>query len=89
MGVTAGLKARQILRNAETVVAIELLCAAEGIDFRRPLRSSAPLEAAHTLVRSAVPHLTGDRILYPDIGAVAAMVRDGSLARAVSEAWSD
>jgi len=80
MGVTSGLKAVEILRNVETVLAIELLCAAEGIDYRRPLTTSAPLEAVHALIRSEVPHLDTDRILAPDIRCVAEMVRDGRIA---------
>jgi histidine ammonia-lyase len=86
MGVTAGHKAVSILRNVETVLAIELLCAAEGIDFRRPLRSSAPLEAVHALIRSEVPHLDADHVLSPDIARVSAMVRDGRIRRAADEA---
>jgi histidine ammonia-lyase len=82
MGVTAGLKAVEVLRNVETVLAIELLCAAEGIDYRRPLRTSGPLEAVHTLIRSQVPHLDSDRALAPDIAAIAAMVRDSRLVAA-------
>jgi histidine ammonia-lyase len=86
MGVTAALKARQVLWNVETVLAIELLCAAEGIDYRRPLRSSAPLEAVHALVRSEAPHVDVDRVLSPDIERVTSMVRDGRLRRAAHEA---
>lgn len=86
MGVTAGLKARDVLRNVETVLAIELLCAAEGIDYRRPLRSSAQLEAVHSLIRSQVPHVDTDRPLYPDIKRVSEMIRDGRLRSAAHEA---
>lgn len=86
MGVTSGLKARDILRNVTSVLAIELMAAAEGIDFRRPLRSSAPLEAVHTLIRSRVPHVSEDRVLYPDIETVSAMVRDGRVAQAAHAA---
>lgn len=86
MGATAALKAREVLRNVERVLAIELLCAAEGIDYRRPLRSSGSLEAAHALIRSEVAHLDVDRPLYPDIERVTAMVSDGRLRRAAGEA---
>ncbi|MCA1598535.1 MAG: aromatic amino acid lyase, partial [Chloroflexi bacterium] len=85
MGATAGLKAVTVLRNVETVLAIELLCAAEGIDYRRPLRTSPSLESVHALIRSEVPHLETDRVLYPDIERVTGMVRDGRIAAAARE----
>jgi histidine ammonia-lyase len=85
MGVTAALKAREILRNVETVLAIELLCAAEGIDYRRPLRSSPRLEAVHALIRSELPRLDRDRPLYPDIACMTLMVRDGRVRQAARE----
>jgi histidine ammonia-lyase len=86
MGATAALKASEILRNVELVLAIELLCAAEGIDYRRPLRSSAPLEAVHSLVRRKVPHLDEDRPLSPDIECVTRLIRLGLIAQAAREA---
>jgi histidine ammonia-lyase len=85
MGATAGLKAQDVLRNVETVLAIELLCAAEGLDYRRPLRSSRRLEAVHALIRSEVPHLEHDRPLYPDIARITAMVRDSRIRQAARE----
>jgi len=85
MGVTAGLKARQILHNTATVLAIELLAAIEGIDLRRPLRTSPVLERVHDLIRSVVPHMEEDRPLYGDINKVTTLVRDGSI-RAAAEA---
>lgn len=89
MGVTAGSKAREIQRNVEAVLAIELLAAAEGIDYRRPLHTSQPLERVHALIRSAVPHLSEDRIMYPDIEAVTRMVRDGRILKAASGGLHD
>ncbi|HEX6507887.1 MAG TPA: histidine ammonia-lyase [Chloroflexota bacterium] len=86
MGVTSGLKAREIQQNVEVVLAIELLCAAAGIEYRRPLKSSVSLEAVHAAIRAEVPHLDADRVLYPDIECVAAMVRDGRIREAADEA---
>lgn len=86
MGATAGLKALDVLRNVETVLAIELLCGAAGLDFRRPLRTSAPLEAVYALIRSEVPPLESDRVLYPDIEVMVGMVRDGRIRAAACEA---
>jgi len=82
MGPTAAWKAARIVANASRIVAIELLAACEAIDLRRPLRSSPALEAAHALVRSRVAPHVEDRVLSPEIEALADLVRDGSLVAA-------
>lgn len=84
MGMTGALKLRQIVEHAERIVGIELLCAAQAIEFRRPLRSSGALESVHDAVRSVVPRLEQDRSLAPDIEAMAAAVRGGAF-----HAWCD
>jgi histidine ammonia-lyase len=78
MGMTAALKLREIVQNAERVLAIELMTATEGLDYRRPLRSSARIEVAREVVRSIVPRVTEDRSLSGDIEALAAAIRRGS-----------
>jgi histidine ammonia-lyase len=77
MGMTGALKLRQIVENAERVVGIELMCAAQGLEFRRPLRASREVERAHAVVRAVVPRLEQDRVLAHDIEAIAAAVRAG------------
>jgi histidine ammonia-lyase len=77
MGMTGALKLRQIVENVECVVAIELMCAAQAIEFRHPLRSSAQLEAVHDAIRNVVPRLEQDRVLSGDIETLAAAVRNG------------
>ena len=77
MGMTSALKLRQIVDNAESTLAIELITAAEGIDYRRPLRSSAAIEKAHKLVRETVPRLTEDRPFSGDIEALTNAIREG------------
>jgi histidine ammonia-lyase len=77
MGMTAALKFRQTVENAENVLAIELLAAAEGLDFRAPLRSSQAIERARTLIRNLAPRVVEDRPLSPDIERIAAAVRAG------------
>ena len=62
------------------VLATELMCAAQGIDFRRPLRSSEAIETAHARIRADVPKLDGDRVLGPDLDALTHLVRSGELA---------
>jgi histidine ammonia-lyase len=77
MGMTAALKLREIVSNAEHVLAIELLAAAEGLEYRAPLRSSPPLEKAHALIRGMVPRLIADRPLSRDIEIAAAAIQRG------------
>jgi histidine ammonia-lyase len=78
MGMTGALKLRTIVDNVERIVAIELMCAAQAIEFRRPLTSSPQLERVHEAVRTVVPRLEQDRMLAPDINALAAAVKEGA-----------
>ena len=64
--------------NLARIVAIELMAAAEGIDFRRPLKSSAALEETHKLVRSMAASREQDREFSTDIEAVAGLVEQGA-----------
>ena len=80
MATFAARRLSDMVENTATIVAIELLAAAQGIDFRRPLKSSAPLERAHAIVREVAPHLEGDRYLALDIEAVTPLVREGRFA---------
>ncbi|MCQ4062272.1 histidine ammonia-lyase, partial [Klebsiella pneumoniae] len=67
----------EMAENTATVVGIELLAAAQGIDFARPLRSSAPLERAWAIVREAAPEYASDHYFAPDIARATAQVRAG------------
>jgi histidine ammonia-lyase len=78
MGMTGALKLRQIVEHAERVVAIELMCAAQGLEFRKPLKPSREIARAYGAVRAVVPHLEQDRVLAGDIDALAAAVRAGA-----------
>ena len=78
MGMTAALKLRQVVSNAEHVLAIELLAACEGLDCRAPLLSSQALERARVILRGLAAGLTSDRPLSGDIEAVAAAVCGGA-----------
>jgi histidine ammonia-lyase len=78
MGMTGALKLRQIVENAERIVAIELMCAAQGLEFRRPLKASPAVEAAYAAVRAVVPRLEEDRVLSGDMEALAAALRNGA-----------
>jgi histidine ammonia-lyase len=78
MGMTAALKLRTIVDNLERIVAIELMCAAQAIEFRLPLRSSSTIQRAQETIRSVVPQLQEDRSLAPEIEALATAVREGA-----------
>jgi histidine ammonia-lyase len=66
--------------NAAAVIGIELLAAAQGIDFHRPSRSSATLERVHSEIRAAVPYYAVDRFFAPDIDAARSWVKSGRFA---------
>ncbi|NDJ84427.1 MAG: histidine ammonia-lyase [Chloroflexi bacterium] len=77
MGVTAAHQAWQALDLAMHVVAIELLCSAEALEYQRPLRSGAGVEKIHDQVRARVPRLTEDRPPQPDIQQIVRLIREG------------
>ncbi len=80
MGATSALKALRILEQAQQVIAIELLCAAQMLEFRKPLKPGEGVQRAYDLVRSYVPGLEADRVLAPDIATLAAAVKSGVFA---------
>jgi len=85
MGNAAGLKAWQVLANAEWAVAIELLAGVQGVEFLAPLEPGRGVATARAFVRRLSPRLTDDRPLGGEIDAVAAAIRDGSLLTAVED----
>jgi len=82
----AAVKALALVRNVRRIVAAELLCAAQGIESHRPLRSSVPLEALHRGVRELVPPLDGDRRLDHDLARLDAWIASAGAARAAGVA---
>jgi histidine ammonia-lyase len=84
MGMTGALKLRQIVEHVERIVGIELMCAAQGLEYRRPLQSSDRVEGLFRAVRGVVTRLEQDRVLSKDIDAMAAAVREGAFS-----AWCD
>jgi histidine ammonia-lyase len=81
MATFAARRLQAMTSNTAHILGIELLAAAQGIEFLRPLQSSAALERVHALLRQTVPTMAQDRYLAPDIEHATALVRDGSLAR--------
>jgi histidine ammonia-lyase len=78
MATFAGRKAGDIARNAANVIAIELLAAAQGVDFHAPLKTSAALQKAHSIVREESAHLDQDRSLAHDIDRVRLLIETGA-----------
>jgi histidine ammonia-lyase len=83
MGVHAADKLERIVDNVRNVLAIELLCAAQGVDLRAPHRPNPALAAAHQALRARVPHLGIDRPVHTDVTQVRALLDDGTLLAAV------
>jgi histidine ammonia-lyase len=81
MGSISGRKLGQVLDNLEFILAIELMSACQAIEFRRPLKSSGILEAAHDYVRNFVEFASEDRIFASDIRQLHMIIRDFSFVR--------
>lgn len=79
MGPISARKTLQIINNLEKILAIELLCAAQAFDFRRPLKSSKILEACHKHVRKKIPHITEDTILSDFIRSSLEIIQSNEL----------
>lgn len=89
MGVTAALKARNINKNVERILAIELMAGAQGIDFRRQMMNAEKLgqgtQPIYDLIREHVPFIEQDRVMYPLVQTVWERVRSGEIAKIVRE----
>ncbi len=83
MGTIAARKALNILENAYTVIAIEYMCASQGIDYLAPLKPSEPLQKAHSIIRKVVTKLEDDRPLSPDITKIKELLSTRSIISAV------
>jgi histidine ammonia-lyase len=69
-----------VVDRTEAVLAIEALCAAQGLDFRAPMTAGTGVAQAHALVRERIPHLGEDRSPAPDIATLRELLRGGDLA---------
>ena len=83
MAAFAARRLQAMIGNTAHILGIELLAAAQGIDFLRPLRTSMAIERVHALLRKSVSALTQDRHLSPDIEHATQLVRDGSISHAL------
>jgi histidine ammonia-lyase len=81
MAPIAARKAAQIARNAAGVIAVELMAAAEGIDYHAPLRTSPKLRQVHAAVRAHSPHFTADRYWADEMSALQSAVLKGEMGK--------
>ncbi|PTE14680.1 histidine ammonia-lyase [Pseudogemmobacter blasticus] len=72
----------RMVQNLNVILGVEALCAAQGVEFRAPLKTSAPLQAALAALRTEIAPLGDDRYLAPDLAAAARLVAGGALSRA-------
>ncbi|WP_157269684.1 histidine ammonia-lyase [Azohydromonas aeria] len=93
MATFAARRLQEMALNSATIVAIEWLCAAQGVDFHQPLTSSEPLEALRALLRTQVRHYDRDRLLAPEMEAARALLLQGAVSQALpgvlGALWSD
>jgi histidine ammonia-lyase len=79
MGSISGRKSLRIVKNLEKILAIELLCASQAFDFRKPLRSSPVMEECHAHIRQYIDHADQDRLFAGDISKAIKIIRSRSL----------
>ena len=85
MATTTAIKTKQIVKNTSAIIAIELMAAAQALDFRRPLKPGKGTQAAHQGIRKHVSHLEEDRPLYSDIMKLSEVVMSGEILAAVEK----
>jgi histidine ammonia-lyase len=89
MGSVGALKLARVLDNVARVVAVELVCGAQALDFHRPLEPGRGTRAAHAAVRETVPFIERDESLSPHLAAMETRVRSGEIVRRVEAAVGD
>ncbi len=86
MGSISATKLLEVVKNTETVLAIEFMCAAQALEFLRPLRSGRGVEAAFAAVRRGIPFAQADRLFHDDVQTALALVRAEAIAAAAERA---
>lgn len=89
MATFAARRLTDIAQNIRDIVAIELLEAAQGLDYRRPLKAAEVVEQVHALVREQVSYYDQDRFFAPDIAAVGKLIEQGKVAALLPESLFD
>ena len=79
MGSISGRKLNQVIDNLENILAVELICAAQAFDYRKPMKSSKILDACHEVIRGRIDHAEEDRIFADDIEKAHDMIVNESI----------
>ena len=88
MGATAAVKGYEVLDLVETILAIELMCAAQALDYRAPMKPGAGPQAAHKIIREHITHADVDREFGQDIQASVDLLRNHEGLRGVARLTS-
>ena len=89
MGAIAARKLGSIVRNAENVLAMELFCAAQALDFLKPLKPAAGVASALATIRKKISYAKEDRAFYEDLNVMRELIRSGELLQSVTEVSGD
>lgn len=89
MGSISGRKALQVIENVEKILGIELFCAAQAMDYHAPLKSGKTITAVHRFIRSKIPHLEEDQIMYEMMEKVIQLVQNGEIFKIAADLKSD
>jgi histidine ammonia-lyase len=81
MAMGAALKLKQVVANLERILAIEFLCAAQGVDYLRPMKAGVAVETAYQYIRRHIPHVSVDRVLSIDIERMMGMMNEDEFIR--------
>jgi histidine ammonia-lyase len=81
MGMSGARRLKRMLHNLRHILAIELLCACQGIELLAPLQTGTLAKKAQVAVRAVSPKVTADRALAPDINAVSTLIANGTIAK--------
>jgi histidine ammonia-lyase len=84
MGANAATRCLRVIDNVEKVLAIELMTAAQALEFRRPLQSSPALEKIFSAFREKVPFVEVDRVLHDDMKASVAFISSGEFLQGIT-----
>ena len=83
MGMAAAIKLKKVVDNTRNTLAIEAMAAAQAIDMLAPLRTSKPLQQAHSAIRSVCAIMDKDRVMYQDFARISDLISAGKIAEVV------